>query len=211
MHANDPVLVYARWTGGAGGNTLPTHPLAKKKHTYSTSIPPELPLSVGTRVRILATSPARYVDPEDDPEAYDTYDAHVVGRITGVAGWKGRKVVLEVKNECALSTVETVKLRLPYVPDVTVQLDADVIPGGQQEAHEADLNTYAVVRARTEDARCEGLTCWTPWRRLVGEGFLWEPMVDDVSERPGIKPGRKKVAPILVSWREAVEAEAALA
>ncbi|TFK84012.1 hypothetical protein K466DRAFT_567470 [Polyporus arcularius HHB13444] len=209
-HAEEPVLVYARWAGCVGGRALPSSPLEKKRHVYSTSIPPEKPLCLGMRVRILATSPAWYSAPEEDPDdSYDTYDAHVVGAITGIAGWKGRKIVLEVRNECMVNTVETVRLRLPFVPEVTVQLDADAVPAGQREAQETDLNTLAVVRARAGDARCGGCMCWMPWRRLVGEGFLWEPMVDDVGERPGIKPGRKKFFPTFVGWKEAREAEAA--
>ncbi len=204
-YAVDPVLVFARWAGVSGGRSRPTCFLASKKHSYSTTIPPEKPLRLGMRIRILATSPAWYVAPEEDPELYDTYDAHIVGTIVRVAGWKGRKVVLEVRNECILNAVETIKLRIPFVPEVTVQLDADSIPFGQREAQETDLNTSVVVRARSGDARCGGSTCWMPWRSLVGESFLWEPMVDDVSERPGIKPGRKKEMPHFVSWEAVYE------
>ncbi|TFK81113.1 hypothetical protein K466DRAFT_569239 [Polyporus arcularius HHB13444] len=204
---SEPVLVYARWAGSVGGRTHPTGILGTKKHVYSTSIPPEVPLRIGMHVRILATTPAWYSTQDADPESYDTYDAHVVGPITGVAGWKDRKVVLEVRNECQINTVETVKIRIPFAPEVTVHLDASLVPAGQREAQEVDLNTDAVVRARSGDARCGGMECWTPWRRLVGEGFLWEPMVDDVSERPGIKPGRKIRPAHFLGWKEAVEAE----
>ncbi len=205
--AAEPVVIYARWAGCLGNRAIQPNPFVKTTHVYSTSIPPEQPLRLGMRVRILATSPAWYSAPEEDPDSYDTYDAHVVGAITGVVGWKGRKIVLEVRNECKISSVATARIRIPFVPEVTMQLEANAVPTGQREAQETDLNTDAVVRARAGDARCGGRTCWTPWRRLVGEGFLWEPMVDDVSERPGIKPGRKKVLPTLISWKEAAEAE----
>ncbi len=203
-----PTLVFARWAGYSGGRALPAGSLERRHHIYSTSIPPEKPLKVGMRVRILATSPAWYANPEEDPESYDTYDAHVVGVVTGVAGWKERKIVLQIRNECALNTVESVRLRVPFVPEVTVQLEEGTVPVGQREAQESDLNTQAVVRARVGDARCGGSTCWLPWRRLVGESFLWEPMTDDVAERPGIKPGRKRIPrEHFAAWGEAAVAE----
>ncbi len=190
---DDPTIVYARWAGCVGGRARQTAPREKKKHIYSSAIPPERPLRLGMRVRILAMTPAWYSTPEDGPEKYDTYDAHIVGVVVGIAGWKDRKVVLEIKNECSVNDVESVKLRVPFVPEVTVQLEADSIPRGQREAQEADLNTYAVISACPGESRCGGSACWLPWRRLVGEAFIWEPMAEDVSERPGIKPGRKRV------------------
>ncbi|RDX43432.1 hypothetical protein OH76DRAFT_1421971 [Lentinus brumalis] len=204
----EPTLVYARWAGYAGGRTLPTRAQERTRHIYSTSIPPERPLRLGMRVRILATTPAWYSAPEEDPETYDTYDAHIVGEVIRVTGWKGRKIILEIRNECSINTVETVKLRVPFVPEVTVQVEMGTVPHGQREAQEADLNTHAVVRARLGDDRCGGPTCWMPWRRLVGEGFLWEPTTDYTGERPGIKPGRKKI-PLnhFAGWGRSAEAE----
>ncbi|TFK81356.1 hypothetical protein K466DRAFT_604565 [Polyporus arcularius HHB13444] len=204
---DEPTLVFARWVG-VGGRARAANAILVKSHIYSSSIPPERPLRIGMRIRILATTPASYSTAEEEGERYDTYDAHVVGVITGVVGWKGRKVVLEVRNECALNPVETVRIRLPFAPEVTVQLEAATIPMGRYEAQEADLNTHAVVRARIGDTRCGGSACWTPWRSLVGENFLLEPMEEDVGERPGIKPGRKKV-PLshFAGWGESAEAE----
>ncbi|RDX45779.1 hypothetical protein OH76DRAFT_1420629 [Lentinus brumalis] len=203
----DPTLIFARWVG-AGGGAKAAHTRQEESHTYSSAFLPEKPLKIGMRVRILATTPAWYFTAEEDRETYDTYDAHVVGRITGVAGWKGRKVVLEIRNECALNPVTTVKIRLPFVPEVTVQLEDGAVPPGRKEAQEVDLNTHAVIRARLGDSRCGGPTCRLPWRSLVGENFLWEPMEDEVGERPGIKPGRKRV-PLshFAGWGEAAEAE----
>ncbi|KAI0720211.1 hypothetical protein C8T65DRAFT_692843 [Cerioporus squamosus] len=202
------VEVYARWVGYANGCNGAPELKEKSTHIYSAAIPPEEPLALGMRVRILATTPAWYLTPEEGPDTYDTYDAHIVGTITGVAGWRGRKVILEVKNECAMNTVVYAKLRIPYAPDVTVQLGSEEIPVGRAEAQEADLNTSAVVRPPPEDARCSANTCCAPWRRLVGDGFLWEPMAEEVGERPGARGGRKKLRFLLASWEELAEAEA---
>ncbi|RDX39666.1 hypothetical protein OH76DRAFT_1424169, partial [Lentinus brumalis] len=187
----EPVLVFARWAGRARGRAVPPEPPTNDTHIYSTSIPPACPLHLGMRVRILATTPSWYTAPDEDPESYDTYDTHIIGMVTRVARWKGRKVVLEMANECTINTVKRARIHIPFVPKVTVQLEAEAVPDGQREAQEADLNTFAVVRALPGDAQCGGVSCWMPWRTLVGEGFLWEPMIEDVSERPGIKPGRK--------------------
>ncbi len=160
------------------------------------------------RIRILATSPAWYAAPQEDQDAYETYDVHVVGVVTGVVGWKGRKVVLRVVNECAVNQVRSVRLRMPYAPEATVQLELADVPEGRLEAQEADLYTTAVVRSRPDSPRCGATACALPWRELVGDFFLWEPMVEDVGERPGDLGGRRKVPKYLVGWSDLVTASA---
>ncbi len=195
----EPVNVFARWAGSADAqNDVPE----AKLHIYSTSIPPETPLELGMRVRLLATTPAWYLSPEVDPDIYDAYDAHVVGTITGIAGWKGRKVVLRVANECAVNPVKTVKIRIPFAPEATVRLNANDVPAGRREAHETDLNTEAVVRTPPVETLCGARECRMPWRNLVGENFLSEPMEDDIAERTGALGGRRSVPTRLVSWEE---------
>lgn len=201
---DEPVLVYARWAGRFEARTTRAGSAESRTHIYSAAIPPERPLRPGMRVRILATTPAWYTVPSEDPDTYDTYDAHVVGTVTGVVGWKGRKVILEIGNECKLNAISTARLHLPFVPNVTVDLDALCIPPGQREAQEADINAVAVERAQPGDTRCGARTCWMPWRALVGDGFLWEPMEEDIGERPGIKPGRKTGRNIHVGWEDAL-------
>ncbi|KAI0694974.1 hypothetical protein C8T65DRAFT_698844 [Cerioporus squamosus] len=203
-NTESPVKVYARWVGYASGRARSIDHNGRKTHTYSVSIPPERPLQIGMRVSIYATTPAWYLSPEADPDDYEAYDAHIVGLISGVVGWKGRKVILEVSNECAANEVEKARIRLPNVPDVMVQLGEAVIPEGCREAHESDLNTTAVVRTSTADASCSASTCWTPWRRLAGENFLLEPMEEDVGEKAGATGGRRKMEVVLIGWGNTV-------
>ncbi|TFK79228.1 hypothetical protein K466DRAFT_606306 [Polyporus arcularius HHB13444] len=199
-------MVFARWVGDGRHATTRTA-YSNPIHVYSAAIPPERPLSTGTRIRILATSPAWYAAPDASQDMYDTYDAHIVGRITGVVGWKGRKVVFEVENECAINPVSTIRLRMPYAPEATVMLGPGEVPEGQREAFETDLYTSAVVRARPDDPRCQAGTCSLPWGSLVGDAFLWEPMEDDVGDRhPGDPGGRRKVRVQHVSWTDLVKA-----
>ncbi len=203
-HPEPPVIVYAKWTGYAQDPPGTKTTRVKKTHIYSTSIPPAAPLNIGMRVRVLATTPAWYYAPEEDPDTYEAYDAHIVGRITAVAGWKGRKIVLMIANECAVNPVRSIRLRLPFAPEVTVHAGLTHLLKERHEAQESDLNTLAVVRTHSGDARCGADACWQPWRRLVGEQFLWEPMVDDVGDIPGARRGRRKLSNMLrpVGWQE---------
>ncbi|RPD75869.1 hypothetical protein L226DRAFT_390959 [Lentinus tigrinus ALCF2SS1-7] len=90
--SEEPVKAFARWAGYVGRqeNTDAT-PTAKKIHVSSASIPPERTLRRGMRVRVMATTPAWYSAPDADPDAYEAYDAHVVGIITRVVGGKGER------------------------------------------------------------------------------------------------------------------------
>ncbi len=202
---SEPVTVYARWAGYFDGHPKSAVPSGDRAHVYSASILPEQPLKIGMRVRLLATTPAWYYTPEEDADVYDVYDvydAHIVGPIIGVVGWKGRKVVLEIQNECGLNPVKKARIRIPFVPEATVQLEEDVLPIGRREAFEEDLNTTAVVRIPTEIARCGADTCSMPWRRLVGEDFLSEPMTEDVGEPPWALGGRRKRQLRLIGWSD---------
>ncbi|RDX45132.1 hypothetical protein OH76DRAFT_1420994 [Lentinus brumalis] len=201
-HLREPTKVYARWIGYCREHSRSLSQTPESTHVYSASILPERPLKIGMRVRILATSPAWYSGLREDQDAYEVYDAHVVGAITGVVGWKGRKVVLEIANECAVNRVKSVRLRIPFAPEATVQLYLDDVRVGRREAQEADLNTTAEVRSRPDDPRCDAAACAPPWRKLVGESFLWEPMVEDVGERPGDPGGRRKVPKLLMGWTD---------
>ncbi|KAI0692238.1 hypothetical protein C8T65DRAFT_699564 [Cerioporus squamosus] len=198
----EPVRVYARWAGYVKHPLRTTLWPGDTAHVYSTAIPPEEPLEIGMRIRILATTPAWYSSPGEDPDTYDAYDAHIVGAIVRIVGWKGRKVVLEVVNECRMNAVRTARIRIPFAPEVTVHSDLAAEVERRAEAQEKDLNTAAVVRASTADASCQADTCWMPWRSLVGEDFLWEPMFEDVGERRGATGGRRKVPRRLVGWAE---------
>ncbi len=169
-------------------------------HTYSTAFLPQEPLEIGMTIRIMATTPAWYAAPEEEAETYETYDAHIVGIVTRIVGWKRRKLVLEVENYCALNAVRTARLRIPLVPDVTVKIEAAMLRREWYEAQESDLNTAAVVRNAAGGPRCGAHTCRLPWRELVGEGFLAEPMLEDVGNKPGCRRGKKKRTMELTSW-----------
>ncbi|TFK88954.1 hypothetical protein K466DRAFT_598195 [Polyporus arcularius HHB13444] len=199
---DEAVVVFARWVGQNGKKTNATTEAGPRAHIYSSSIPPAEPIRPGTRVRILATSPAWYTTYVGDNEMYDAYDAHVVGEVTGVAGWKGRKIVLQIANECAINPIKTVRLRIPFAPNVTVDMQDVHVPLGHHEAHETDLNTTSVVRTSSGDFQCGARTCCPPWRKLVGENFLQEPMLEDVGDRTGADGGHAKMQVRLTSWHE---------
>ncbi len=196
----ETTTVYARWTAYEGLPLRKGDNHTEKTHIFMVTIVPERPLCVGMRVRVMATSPRWYCDPRSDADEYDAYDAHIIGRISRVAGWKGRKVVLEVMNECAMNKVKKIRLRVPYAPEATVRADEQAFEGPRKEAHEGDLYTNAVVKTSKKELRCRATTCALPWVTLAGEGFLEEEMAESVGDRPGIPRGRKKVQNVLVGW-----------
>ncbi|TFK83609.1 hypothetical protein K466DRAFT_589602 [Polyporus arcularius HHB13444] len=204
----EPVIVFARWAGYLGGRPRGADEWKNKAHVYSTSMLPEQPLEIGMKVRVMGTAPAWYSRPDEEPETYDAYDAHIVGRITRAVGWKGRKIVLEVRNECALNGVAKARIRVPFVPEAAVRIGTECLPEGGREAFEGDLNTEAVVKASQDELKCMAGRCWAPWRALVGEGFLEEPMGlnEEVCDRTGATGGRRKVQTLLVGWSEVAEA-----
>ncbi len=85
-HRNTPVIVYARWIGYVSDTRDARPILPHSQHIYSAAILPERPLQIGMRIRILATSPAWYSNPQEDQETYEVYDAHIVGAVTSVVG-----------------------------------------------------------------------------------------------------------------------------
>ncbi len=111
-------------------------------------------------------------------------------------------MTLEVENECAVNPIRTVRLRLPYAPEATVQLRPEVVPERRAEAQEADLNTSAVVRTRPDGPCCGAGGCVLPWRQLVGEGFLREPIVFDAGTRIGAPGGKKKTSFRFLGWTD---------
>ncbi|KAI0690238.1 hypothetical protein C8T65DRAFT_700058 [Cerioporus squamosus] len=200
----ETTTVYARWIGYDPPPLREDYDYTRKVHVYTVTILPERPLEIGMRISIMATSPRWYCDPKSNADEYDTYDAHVVGKIVGVAGWKGRKVILEVANECAASKIRRIRIRVPYAPDATVCADEHAFGGSRREAHEGDLYTNVVVRRAQQETRCQAAMCALPWLTLTGEGFLEEEMMESVADRPGISRGRKKRKDILVGWGESM-------
>ncbi|KAI0693521.1 hypothetical protein C8T65DRAFT_699211 [Cerioporus squamosus] len=147
--------VYARWIGYEPPPPQEDDDHTRKIHLYTVTILPERPLCIGMRISVMATSPRWYCYPEASADEYDAYDAHVVGKIVGVAGWKGRKVILEVENECAVSRVRRIRIKVPYAPEATVRADERAFEGPRKEAQEGDLYTNAVVRTMHQELRCQ--------------------------------------------------------
>ncbi|TFK86327.1 hypothetical protein K466DRAFT_566056 [Polyporus arcularius HHB13444] len=133
--------VYARWSKYDGAYPTTPEDFIRKTHVYLVTIPPSAPLAVGKRVRVLAMSPARWCCPDADVDLLEAYDAHVVGRISKVLGWRGDWVALEVENECRVSAVRKARLEIPYLPGVTVlRLDNLREGKGPKEAQMEDLD-----------------------------------------------------------------------
>ncbi|TFK92931.1 hypothetical protein K466DRAFT_562025 [Polyporus arcularius HHB13444] len=113
--------VFARWAGYVGGDPESRTEFLTRTHAYEVVQRPIVPLSLGMQVTIYAVSPATYCSPRAPEDLLEAYDAHIVGKITKVAGWEGTTVQLEVDNECWKNTVRRARILIPYIPDATVR------------------------------------------------------------------------------------------
>ena len=111
-----PVEIFARWK--EYGAQSPTH---RMTHVYRLQARPPRPLAVGMEVRILATSPVAYRVPGVLSQMQDTYDAHVVGRVTDISLPKDGWAAVGIENECRVNPVKRVEVEVPFAPGVTIQ------------------------------------------------------------------------------------------
>ncbi|RPD64585.1 hypothetical protein L226DRAFT_41508 [Lentinus tigrinus ALCF2SS1-7] len=158
----DIIDIYARWTRYDG--TYPKSPedFIRKTHVYSVTIPPSTPLAVGKRVRVFAISPAHWCSPGAEADLFGAYDAHIIGRIRRVLGWKKHLpvIALEVENECRVSAVRKARLEIPYVPGLTVAPLENLREGkGPKEAVLEDLNLDARVQPPLQLWACMAGEC----------------------------------------------------
>ncbi|KAI0744456.1 hypothetical protein C8Q76DRAFT_687870 [Earliella scabrosa] len=151
--------VLARWTNYAGGDPTGPDDFRRKTHVYDVRVPPAKPLKLGERVKILALSPSRYHAPEEEEDAYDAYDVHLVGKVHRVVGAEGRRIFLEVENECRASRTKKVWLSVPFAPGFTV--DVEGAEGLEvEEAREGDFDAHLRVLAPPATAwRCRAWEC----------------------------------------------------
>ncbi len=135
-----PVPVFAKWTGYVDGPPTSRAGFLSKVHVYRAVQRPERPLALGMLVKLYVVSPATYCSPDAPPDLYHAYDAHIIGTITRVAGWRGDTVGIEILNNCWRNAVATARLEIQYIPDVTVRRLAHLKAGkGPREAREDQL------------------------------------------------------------------------
>lgn len=114
-----------------------------KKHEYKLVQVPGTPLTQGMQVQLYAILPTIYHSAHNLPltGSYSAYDAHVVGRITRIAERRGKIVGIEVQNNCWRNMVKTIRLDVPYIPDITVQCLAHLkTRSGPKEARDDRLS-----------------------------------------------------------------------
>ncbi len=138
--------VLAKWTGYVEGEPRCRAEFLARTHKYEVVRRPREPLQLGDQVRVYAVTPKIYCSPEAPVDLLEAYDAHILGRITRVVGWKGTTVGLEVVNECWKNATRKIRLELPYIPDVTVRRLAHLRPGkGPRVARDDRLSSAADV------------------------------------------------------------------
>ncbi|TFK88637.1 hypothetical protein K466DRAFT_564648 [Polyporus arcularius HHB13444] len=110
------LTLYARWSG-TGHPTPMAYNGEGGHHQYVLTIRPTEEIRVGRRVKILALTPIAYSQPNSPLSQYDTYDPHIVGRITSITrmeaevegeGKSTAKTIIKISNECQNNMVEGV-------------------------------------------------------------------------------------------------------
>ncbi|KAI0740939.1 hypothetical protein C8Q76DRAFT_689628 [Earliella scabrosa] len=112
--SQSPVDIFARWKG----YSPQSH---KNTHVYRLQARPPRPLAVGTQARILATSPVAYRIPGVLSQMQDTYDAHVMGRVTDISFPQDGWVTIGIENECKVNPVKRAEVEVPFAPGVTIE------------------------------------------------------------------------------------------
>ncbi|RDX46731.1 hypothetical protein OH76DRAFT_814507 [Lentinus brumalis] len=188
--------VYARWSKYDGAYPTTPEDFIRKTHVYSVTIPPSAPLAVGKRIRVLAMSPARWCCPDADVDLLEAYDAHVVGRIRKVLGWRGDWVALEVENECRVSAVRKARLEIPYLPGVTVlRLDNLREGKGPKEAQMEDLDLDMRAKPPPPLWACKAGGCALRSTSLPGDAIYDEWWLSGSIYADEGKRRRRKVKP----------------
>ncbi len=187
-----PIPIFAKWTGYVDGPPATREDFLSKAHAYTAMRRPTEPLALGMMVKLYATSPASYCTPDAPSDLYHAYDAHIVGKITRIAGWRGTAVGLEIQNECWNNAVRKVRLEIPYIPDVTVRRLAHLRAGkGPREAREDAITSQPTVMLPPDTWKCGMRWCATREPGQVREGVLYvytqTPTVESQT-----KPPRKK-------------------
>ena len=111
-----PLDIFARWKE-YGAQSL----TRMMTHVYTLQARPPRPLAVGMVLRILATSPVIYRVPGVLAQMQDTYDAHVVGRVTDISLSRDGWATVTIENECRVNPVKRVEVEVPFAPGVTIQ------------------------------------------------------------------------------------------
>lgn len=158
----DIIEVYGQWTRYDGMYPKSPEDFIRKIHVYSVTIPPSTPLAVGRRVRVFAISPAHWCSPGAEADLYGAYDAHIVGHVRKVLGWKKHHpvVALEIENECRVSAVRKARLEIPYLPGITVAPLENMRAGkGPMEGTMEDLDLDARVQQPLQLWACRAGEC----------------------------------------------------
>ncbi|TFK80192.1 hypothetical protein K466DRAFT_605534 [Polyporus arcularius HHB13444] len=109
----NPLLLIARWKGLL--RPSPGVEKARLRHAYTLAIWPDESIVIGKTVKILAAAPISHHLPQSPPNQYDTYDPHIVGRVTAVWRLENGVAVARIVNICGGNMVEEVELEFPYL------------------------------------------------------------------------------------------------
>ncbi|RDX53440.1 hypothetical protein OH76DRAFT_1416096 [Lentinus brumalis] len=166
--------VLAKWTGYVEGMPKNRTEFLARTHAYQVVRRPLEPLELGTKVKVYAVTPKNFCSPEAPDGLLEAYDAHILGQITRVVGWRGSSVGLEVRNECWKSAVRKIRLEVVYIPDVTVRRLVHLRPGkGPTVARDDELSSAADVVLPPAMWSCGAGGCRMREPGTLGDGVLY--------------------------------------
>lgn len=193
--SNPIPYVLARWAGYVEGEPKNRTEFLTRTHAYEAVRKPTVPLELGMQVKIYAVSPRNYCSLNDPDDLLEAYDAHIIGRVTRVAGWRGASVGMEVVNECWRNAVRKIRLEVAYIPDVTVRRLAHLRPGkGPKVARDDALGSAADVVLPPATWDCGAGGCRMREPGAIREGVLYVYWPTDAAEHgdPGTEAGNPR-------------------
>lgn len=185
--------MFARWTGYVEGEPRNRREFLARTHAYEVVRMPSKPLELGMKVKIYAVTPKHYCSPEMLGAPPDAYDAHVLGELTRVMGWRGTSVGMEIRNECWKSAVRRVRLEVPYIPDVTVRRLAHLGPDkGPRVARDDVLGDAADVVLPPTLWDCGAGGCLMRQTGVVQAGISYVYWPTGPEKRARVEPTERK-------------------
>ncbi|RDX46663.1 hypothetical protein OH76DRAFT_1420071 [Lentinus brumalis] len=152
----NPLLLIARWKG-----LLRPSSGVRLRHAYTLTIWPDEPIVIGKTVKILAAAPISHHLPQSPPNQYDTYDPHIVGRVTAVWRLEDGVAVARIVNICGGNMVEEVELEFPYPLQKGCRPERRA--SGKEIAEttaEEALDPITCVRPMPAERECRGGDCF---------------------------------------------------
>lgn len=205
--SNPSILLIAKWSDYAMWSRKKVG--SKKSHVYTLLAYPESPLQAGMQVRLVARNWRVKKKKKSTTHIEETYEAHVVGSVTGINAREDGRACAVIVNECARSCIGVVQLIVPLDKAVVeiAQVEKGAIVRKAKPKSPSLLATSSNFKLPHINERCRGAQCaesqheiWD--RRAVVVEADWESNGEEYTDDEGkdssdVEPGswRKRARP----------------